>query len=165
MHTHLYGMDHCATYQYFGLVGDFCSCGNSVSGLTDGTGTCTTNCAGDAGYPCGGTFAMSVYSVHSCSSQQSCGDGHYQSAKCTTTADRVCTTCETGYYCPGDGLRRACNVSSSCEPGMYETDGCTAPGRAIDRVCSFCGGCAHLTSYIPNTDHHAVRRCKLTTSA
>ena len=61
-----------------------------------------------------------------CSTQGSCGAGTYQSALCTTTADRVCSTCEVGKYCPGGGIPYACNTSVSCGPGMYETDACDA---------------------------------------
>jgi hypothetical protein len=69
----------------------------------------------------------------------------------------VCTQCESSNYCPGDGLKRACNTSVSCGPGMYETTPCTSAGRSEDRACSFCGGCSHRTGWNVKADFETTK--------
>ena len=149
-------MAQCISYPYFAMTGangDFCTCGNvALSKLTPAVGQCTTTCSGEPTASCGGAYVISVYSITSCSTQASCGPGHYQSAICTTEADRSCTMCEAGHYCPGDGLKRECNTSTSCGPGMYQTTACTGTGRTEDRKCSFCGGCSHRTGWSVTAD-------------
>ena len=69
----------CINYPFFGVAGangDFCACGSvTLASLTPAVGMCGTACSGEPGASCGGAYAMSVYSVTTCSTQASCGGG------------------------------------------------------------------------------------------
>ena len=56
----------------------------------------------------------------------SCGAKNYVSTACTNSADRVCSTCEAGYYCSDGTNRVACTAGNYCPTGASSQTQCTA---------------------------------------
>jgi hypothetical protein len=121
---------------------------------------------------CGGGYYLSGNACLACSS--ACAAGSYQSAACSASADRVCSTCtataiancvaETcttssnqvcsscvaGYYLSGNACV-AC--SGACAAGSYQSAACSA---SADRVCSTCTAIANCTAETCTTSSNQV---------
>ena len=73
----------------------------------------------------------------------SCGAGNYVSTACTTSSDRVCKTCDAGYYCSDGTNRVACTTSGYyCPAGSTSATGtaCATSSCAANMTLSGCGG-------------------------
>jgi hypothetical protein len=60
---------------------------------------------------------------------------------CTTSSDQTCATCATSYYVNGGGTCSAC--SGACSSGQYQSAACSTN---LDRVCSSCTAIANCAA-------------------
>ena len=81
-------------------------------------GTVCTSCPGGQywnGTACAACTAM-------------CPAGTYETSGCTSTMNRICTQCTSGYYCPvgGSSAPIQCTAGNYCPPGSSAQTQCTA---------------------------------------
>jgi len=96
-------------------------------------GPCRADCAGEAvrSYV---SAECPVAADISCSACSVCGPGRYNNPLCgpghaSNRQDSVCTLCEPGTFCPGDGGRVQCTHNSSSAEGSVEVLACVClPG-------------------------------------
>jgi hypothetical protein len=111
----------------------------------------------------GTTFSLASQSL--CSTCTVCSAGTYQTTPCTTTQNRVCTSCPAGSECPGGafitscilntsyslGNQSACTNCTVCAAGTFQTTACTTTQNRVCTSCpagSACPGGAVITTCV-----------------
>ena len=96
-----------------------------------GTDCTTMACTTGGSYCSGGVETV-------CSG--ACSAGTYETTACTTSTNRGCSGCGSGYYCTGGTARASC---TTCLAGTYETKACTASTNTNCATCDagyYCTG-------------------------
>ena len=61
-----------------------------------------------------------------CETCKTCASGTYESSACRFEGDRVCTTCQGGYYCPTTTSRNQCPSNTNSPGGSTAISACTS---------------------------------------
>jgi hypothetical protein len=100
--------------------------------------------------------------THACSAcfTGECGIGKYQSTECTSSINRLCSTCPQGKY--SDSMGPVCNdCGATCETGKYESTGCTSTTNRACTACSICQAGTYETTACTSTTNRVCTACSI----
>jgi hypothetical protein len=141
-------------------------CPNGITQTACATGKyCPAGSSAESACP-SGSYCSTPATSATCSTT-ACGSGTWQSASCSSTSDRVCTTCRLpcvyagGEYeaspCTPTADRKCGTCSTSCPAGQWKSAACS---NTADRVCSPCTTCSTGQWQTADCSSTSDRKCK-----